>query len=214
MGNSQSFRYDRLNRLLTGARSDGAYNHTYNYDSFGNMLLHDNLASASSVAWSIDQTTNRLWRSHDGGVTWGDYSYDLGGNLQSTSDGIAPVSYQYNANNQVLNINSGATASYLYDAMDQRVFKQTPSGTTDYIYFNNQPIAEKDQAGNWTDYIYANGQKIAKVDSTMVRAHLSGNRTDPAQLGNVWDVYVLPLPSQPHTVQSGDKLAYQVYTRT
>src|SRR6185312_7071470 len=72
VGNSQSFSYDPLNRLLTAARSDGAYNHTYHYDSFGNMLLHDNLASPSSVAWNIDQTTNRLLRSHDGGTTWGD----------------------------------------------------------------------------------------------------------------------------------------------
>jgi len=207
VGNTQTFSYDNLNRLATAFRSDGVYNHTYNYDSFGNMLLHDNLAPASSVAWSIDQTTNRLLRSHDGGVTWGDNSYDASGNLHTTSDGIAPsVSYQYNANNQVLNINSGSTASYLYDAIDQRVFKQTPSGTTDYIYFNNQAIAEKDQNGNWTDYIYANGQKIARVLGSETLLHAHGNDTGDNLSDQYYNFSALTRP-----IQSGDKISWRQF---
>jgi hypothetical protein len=40
-GWTQSFAYDGLNRLAYAARSDAGYNHTYNYDSFGNLLVQD-----------------------------------------------------------------------------------------------------------------------------------------------------------------------------
>jgi YD repeat-containing protein len=200
---SQTFSYDALNRLHSAIRSDGAYYQTYNYDSFGNMILQDHLVTQSAVVYGTDPVTNRMLRSHDGGNNYGDYVYDAAGNLTQAGDGITPaITYQYNATNQLLSINGGQTASYLYDAMDDRVHKQAGNIETDYVYFGGQPIAELDQNNHWTDYIYANGRKIAKVSPTTNVIHISGTNTGRAaawflqSLGNI-------------SVASGDHLIWQ-----
>lgn len=151
---TQSFSYDSLNRLATGSRSDGAYNHAYNYDSFGNMLRHDNLNG--DLNYSIDPSTNRLL------LNVSDLQYDAAGEL--IQDPLH--SYQYLPNGRLHYIDNGATANYSYYPDDQRSTKVTQSGWTDYIYSNGQPLAEQDSSGTWTDYVYANGQKIAKIIGT------------------------------------------------
>jgi len=159
---TQSFSYDGLNRIISAARSDGAYSHGYAYDSFGNMIVTNNLTPGSSIAYTIDPATNRLLRSHDGGITWNDYIYDATGTLQQSSDGIASThTYQHNAMSQLVSIDGGQTATYFNDADDKRVYQVTPSGTTDYIYFNGVQIAEWNTDHSWTDYINANGQNRA-----------------------------------------------------
>jgi RHS repeat-associated protein len=166
VGWTQGFTYDSLNRLTSAGRSDGGYSHTHNYDSFGNLTVQDNLNPNPN--WGIDSATNALLRNPIAGVvgTCGrplnDYIYDCAGNM--ISSGPAGHSYTYNALNQILSVDGGATASYEYNTSDERSVKWTPTGWTSYIYLNGQPMAEQDQNG-WTDYIYANGQKIAKIAS-------------------------------------------------
>jgi len=55
---TQSFGYDGLNRLTSAFRSDSGYNHTYNYDSFGNLIVQDNLNS--NPTYSINPASNQL----------------------------------------------------------------------------------------------------------------------------------------------------------
>jgi RHS repeat-associated protein len=203
VGWTQNFAYDGLNRLHLAYRSDGAYNHTYNTDSFGNMVVQDNLAPASAVIFSIDPLTNRMLRSHDGGNSNGDYAYYSSGSLKQTSDGILPpVTYAYNAQNQLLSINGGLTSSYLYNPMDERVQKQTASGTTDYVYFSGEPIAEVDQNGNWTDYLYANGRRIAKTSPATKVIHISGTFNQPNSAA--W--FSQSLSGSNITIATGDRL--------
>ncbi len=208
VGLTQSFSYDPLNRITSGSRSDGAYNHTYNYDSFGNMSLQDNLSSGSAVKYEPDPAgTNRLLRSHDGGVTFGDglttgdFIYDASGSLIRSADGIGPPHmYQHNALGQLLSIDGGA-ASYVYNESDQRAFKQTASGTTEYVYFNSQPIAERNNDGSWTDYVYANGQKIAKIDQELSHIQIQG-----VGWGKGFRIYQANVP-----ISAGDKIAFRQY---
>lgn len=208
-GNTEYFCYDILNRLTSAYRTDNAYNHSYSYDSFGNMSLQDNLSNSAVKYESDPAGTNRLLRSHDGGTTWNDLVYDASGALTQSSDGINPTNtYQHNAMGQLLSIDGG-TDSYLYDAWDQRAFKWTGNGTTDYIYFNGQPIADKDQNGNWTDYIYANGQKIARTTSSEGFLQVSGN----AGSGGYWQYYNTN-GLQGYFIQPGDRLSWRQYSST
>jgi RHS repeat-associated protein len=202
-GLSQGYSYDGLNRITSGSRSDGAYSHTYSYDSFGNLTVKDNLTPNSAVEYSIDPATNRLLRSHDGGVTWGDYIYDAAGTMTQSSDGISAAhTYTHNAVGQLVSMDGGGTASYLYGGLDERVFKQTPNGTTDYVYFTGQPIAERNNDGSWTDYIYANGQKIAKVSQELTHMYLSG-----AGAGEGFRIY----QSSNFPISTGDKIAFRQF---
>ncbi len=184
-GWTQSFGYDGLNRLTSAFRSDGGYNHTYHYDSFGNMAVTDNLHS--NPVWGVDPATNQLLQNPVAGVTDGyghplnNYTYDNAGNMVSSGSFPVGHAYQYNALNQINCVDCGnggsnPTAVYTYNGDDERVYKQTATDWSQYVYFNGQVMAEQASPGTWSDYIYANGQKIAKVDSQRAVFQLTGYR--------------------------------------
>ena len=158
---TQSFAYDGLNRLSTAMRNDGAYNHIYKYDSFGNMLLNDQV-QPQPAGYCINAGTNQLLLTSDPNCRSGSsLAYDANGRLQAD-----PVrQYTYNAEGEITGISGSTTATYAYND-GQRTGKTTSAGWTDYIYLNGQPVAEQYSDGSETDYLYANGQKIAKATNT------------------------------------------------
>ncbi len=156
---TQSFSYDGLNRLQTASRSDGGYNHTYQYDSFGNMIPQDNLHGNPPLG--IDQATNRIM------LGTGGYTYDAAGQQISwPALGGGSHTNWYTAEGFLRSIDSYYTGSYLYNGQGQRTLAVRDNASwTEYVYLGGQPMAEIDNTGTWTDYIYANGQKIAKVSN-------------------------------------------------
>ena len=58
------------------------------------------------------------------------YTYDAAGNV--TYDGVHH--YTYDAEGRVLEVDSGSTASYVYNENGQRVRKNTGSTWTEYYY--------------------------------------------------------------------------------
>ena len=56
--------------------------------------------------------------------------YDAAGNLINDST----HSYTYDADGNLLAVDNGATAVYVYDALNRRVRVQTASATDEYIY--------------------------------------------------------------------------------
>jgi hypothetical protein len=86
------------------------------------------------------------------------YVYDASGNL--LADGLFNV-YTWDAEGQRV---SNGSATYIYDAMGQRVEKQGV-GVTDTIYFGGKPIARL-IGGQWTDLIYGPTGMLAEVAGT------------------------------------------------
>jgi len=56
--------------------------------------------------------------------------YDAAGNLMNDST----HSYKYDAEGNLISVDNGATAIYVYDALNRRVRVQTASATDEYIY--------------------------------------------------------------------------------
>lgn len=83
--------------------------------------------------------TNRLTSVTTSGVTKS-YTYDAAGNV--TNDGTH--SYQYDAENRVVNVDNGTTASYAYDHNNRRVKKTVGTNVTHYVWEGGQVIAEYD----------------------------------------------------------------------
>lgn len=204
-GNTQSFAYDTLNRLTNGSQVGGWYNQNYHYDSFGNMLPHDNIYTNPS--YSIDPATNRL--AMNGSLTSGNLQYNAAGQLTTAPfPGGSLHANTYTAEGYLRCIDSCNTGSYLTDGLGERTLAVHSSlGTSnEYVYLSGQPMADIDQSGAWTDYIYANGQKIARAVNQDWHLHLQGN----APTAQSWVAYELnSLPN--YTIRSGDHLFLRQY---
>ena len=114
--------YDDFNRLLL-ARS-GTSTYSYSYDRYGNrwqQLLNSSCTAGTASCLTFDANNHE----NDGLVT-----YDAAGNISSDNMHF----YSYDAENRLINVDSGGTASYIYDANGRRVRKTNAGLNYDYLY--------------------------------------------------------------------------------
>ncbi|NYF78152.1 RHS repeat domain-containing protein [Granulicella arctica] len=122
---SRSFGYDEFNRLTSATRinSTTQNNFTYSYDRYGNRWSQAvTQGSGPSPSVTFDSTSNR--------ITTSGFAYDAAGNM--TNDGLH--SYQYDAEGNLINVDNGSTAQYVYDAMNNRAREQTATTTFEYLF--------------------------------------------------------------------------------
>ena len=147
--NTMSYTYDPDNRIASASAT--GVSETYTPDAFGNLK--------QSGTYSFQQNF-----SVNNQISATGYTYDAAGDL--TADGNGNT-YSYNAD-EMITASSGA--SYVYDALDQRVAKAGGSNAGETIYFNGVPIALHNPSNPptdaYTDLLYANGTMIAEVAGT------------------------------------------------
>ena len=150
-GRTQTFFYDRVNRLSTASFYGGS--DQYAYDNWGN-LLSKTVASGSGETWNQAVTANNQFSG------WG---YDASGNMTNTHNG--PYHNVYDAENQWTyeRVNG---VSYLYNGDGQRVESSGgASGTRIYVYDPaGKVIREVDQNGNTlNDYFYLGSERMGRA---------------------------------------------------
>ncbi len=128
---TQSYGYDKVNRLISAAESGAgtAWSRSYGYDRFGNRAVTANSGLPTSplmptATTNFSTSTNRLTLTGAG--------YDNSGNLTATSLGDTLA---YDAENRLASYTlSSATTSYKYGPEGRRVQKVTPTVTETYVY--------------------------------------------------------------------------------
>jgi RHS repeat-associated protein len=71
-------------------------------------------------------------------------------------------SYTYDAENRIIQVDSGSTANYVYNENGLRARKSTGSGYTEY-YYGADGSVQNDYNGTWlAQYVYAGGKLIAE----------------------------------------------------
>jgi RHS repeat-associated protein len=134
--------YDELNRLNA---VNGSSSSTWTYDRWGNRLTQ---SGSPSVSFSFDSNTNRNIS----------FTYDAAGNQVND----ASHTYSYDAEGNVLQVDGGSTATYVYDAFNQRVKVQTASSASEYLFdpsgrrvsswlLNGSPAGFGDEGRIWWD---------------------------------------------------------------
>jgi RHS repeat-associated protein len=114
---------DGFNRLTSRTVTSGTLqNYTYAYDRYGNRVSQTPLQGGYTFNPTINPVNNQ--------ITTSGYTYDAAGNM--LNDGVH--SYQYDAEGNLVQVDGGSTAKYVYDVFNQRVHVQTASATTEYIY--------------------------------------------------------------------------------
>jgi YD repeat-containing protein len=102
------------------------------------------------------------------------YCYDAAGNL--LRENVCPVdmntvTYKYDAENRMTQVDSGATATYTYDAFSRRVKKQTSAGGVEFLY---------DQAGRAFAEFASSTAALIRAEIYAGGMHLGTYATSPA----------------------------------
>jgi YD repeat-containing protein len=149
-----TYSYDAFNRLVGSNQNSGAAV----YDRFGNRWQQNGpqtfLATFTGNNQGNPQNNNRM----DG------YSYDTAGNM--TSDGTH--TYTYDAENRMIQVDGGSTATYSYDVDGHRVEKVSATGNY------------SDPAGTYFFLYDQSGRFVLELGSgyTLVRGHIyAGSRS-------------------------------------
>jgi RHS repeat-associated protein len=114
--------YDEFNRLNYVNRYSGVQTFTNVYDRYGNRWQQEAPQGGSGLSVSFNQAKNQ--------INSAGFSYNAAGDL--TGDGFH--SYSYDAEGNLLQVDAGSTATYVYDALNHRVRTQDGSGTNEYLY--------------------------------------------------------------------------------
>jgi RHS repeat-associated protein len=163
---NRSYSYDSLNRLATMQETSGSaegckpsssstnpYIISWGYDAWGNRTSQSPTAGTCSFSQSVN-TQNQLFGSP--------YQYDAAGNMIRD----ASHTYTYDAENRLVSVDGGSTASYVYDAEGNRVQKTASGAWIDFIPDVVGSTAAETNAQGWhAGYIYLNGKLLAEYDN-------------------------------------------------
>jgi RHS repeat-associated protein len=147
---SRSYGYDHLNRLQSmSAPGDGCSGLSWNVDPWGNRT-NQTVTGGSCFSPALPVNAQNQ-------LSGAPYQYDAAGNL--TYDGNHH--YTYDAENRVVQVDSGLTANYIYDGSGHRVEKQMPGTISDYLYDDGQISARWTNQGVDHAYVYLGGRLLA-----------------------------------------------------
>lgn len=145
----------------------GNLTYTYNGDgrrsamggSLAAVTPPGNVAGGASTTYNADNE-----QSNFNGVS---LTYDANGNL--TGDGSN--TYTWDARNHLTSINSGTTASFVYDAFGRRMKKTVSGTTTQFLYDGLNPVQELSGRGA----VVANLLTGLRIDEYFTRTDSSNN---------------------------------------
>jgi RHS repeat-associated protein len=149
---NRGYGYDSLNRLasMSDVAPQPCQGLTWTIDAWGNMTAQTTTAGSCNSFSSSVNTNNQLQSG---------YQYDAAGNV--TYDGVHH--YTYDAENRIIQVDSGSTATYVYNENGQRVRKSTaPGAFTEFFYGPNGQVQSVYNGSGWpAEYVFAGSRLIA-----------------------------------------------------
>lgn len=181
-----AYTYDDLGRLVTANQTSNGSSaqRRFAYDRWGNRTgVWDAVSGGSQIqSITLQQSggapTNQIQSVTSGSTV--NYTYDSAGNV--TNDG-AHV-YTYDAENRVVSVDAGSTATYAYDQSNQRYKKTVGSTITHYIWQGSRVIGEHNGStgASTADYVYSGSRMIAKVAGLATQYFLSDRLSERLML--------------------------------
>lgn len=167
VGNSQTFDYDDIYRLIEAIGRYGTIDYTY--DEVGNRLTRsiDDSGTVDSESYSYDLSSNRLLTVTTNGSQTRTFIYTADGNTDTDSRTGTPMVFTYNQANRLVQASSGGViADYTYNTLGQRIIKTVSGspGYTEHILYDLQGhrLAVHDDAGTvLKEHIYLYDEPIA-----------------------------------------------------
>ena len=132
LGQSSTYGYDEFNRLASRTVNSGTGpNFAWKYDRWGNRWSQSITGgTGSGTTFSANFTSNNQITPGASCPISTEYCYDAAGNM--TSDTFH--SYTYDAEGNITEVDGGQTATYVYNALNQRVRAMVGSTATEYVF--------------------------------------------------------------------------------
>jgi RHS repeat-associated protein len=124
-----TYTYDDFNRLSASNKNSGAQTFTYAY-RYANRWQQNAPQGGPAPQYSFNGNNQ---------ITGSSVTYDAAGNV--TNDGLGN-SYTYDAENRLTAVTGTNSATYVYDALGQRVRSTINSTPYDFIYNGGHPVDE------------------------------------------------------------------------
>jgi RHS repeat-associated protein len=182
-GNTTSFTYDALNRLISETDAMGHVTQ-YTYDELGNQSTVID-ANGATITYQYDEL-NRLvlidYPEPDANVS---FTYNAIGQQLSMVDGLGTTTWQYDALGRTVSVTDpyGAVVGYSYDAVGNRTGLTYPDGkSVTYAYDPaNMLLSVMDWNNQETQYSYSSVNRI--IGSVLPNGLTSTYSYDP--VGNL-----------------------------
>jgi YD repeat-containing protein len=116
----RDYSYDEFNRLKSTSIRQGQKTFSYSYDRYGNRWQQNAPQGGPAPSYGFNKSNNQM----------SGYGYDAAGNM--TYDGFH--NYIYNTEGNITNVDGGAGAVYVYNALNQRVQVDLPTVSHQYVY--------------------------------------------------------------------------------
>ncbi|UVT15737.1 MAG: RHS repeat-associated core domain-containing protein [Nitrospira sp.] len=144
--NSVTYAYNATSELTSLTYKQGATtlgDLTYTYDAAGKRIKTGGTFARSNIPPVLTTTS---YNANNQQTTFGTTTetYDLIGNLATSTDAGVTTTYTWNARNQLTGISrTGLTASFTYDSFGRRTGRTVNGVVTNYVYDGLNPVQEK-----------------------------------------------------------------------
>ncbi|MDH5669368.1 MAG: RHS repeat-associated core domain-containing protein [Nitrospira sp.] len=187
--NKMEYAYNAASELTTVTYKQGTTTLgtlTYAYDGAGNRLQTVGTFARTNLPPAL---TSATYNANNQQTAFGTTTetYDLNGNLATSTDTSVTTTYTWNARNQLTGISrTGLTASVTYDSFGRRTGKTINGTTTNFLYDGLNPVQEKNGATVTANVLTGLGidEFFTRTDSVGVRALLSDALGSTVTLGD------------------------------
>ena len=147
---NQSFGYDAASRVSSVTRNNDAQK--FWVDQAGNRTAHQR--QGVNYNYAYDASSNRL-TGWSGNGQWRNFGYDALGNVSSESrhDGTRTYNYDPLGRMAGITVNGVATGTYQYNALNQRVYKNSAAGWLLSVYGPDGQLLLEEGARN-SSYVW------------------------------------------------------------
>jgi len=187
--NSVTYGYNSASELTSLTYKQGAINLgdlTYTYDAAGNRIKTGGTFGRTNLPPALTTTS---YNANNQQLMFGTTTetYDLNGNLATTTDAGVATTYTWNVRNQLTGISkTGFTASFTYDSFGRRTGRTVNGTVTNYVYDGLNPVQEKNGATVTANLVTGLGidEFFTRTDGVGVRSLLPDALGSTVALGD------------------------------